>query len=119
MNEWECTCGLFQDLGFPCGHTLYILHTLGKYDEVMSYVREGYNQQHILKTIGELKSNDRREKNGMDVVINLYIQGKDRVKSKIESYRIMGIQDCEKASTLVYRVDSTREHERNTFLGLP
>ena len=52
----------------------------------MSYVREGYKQQHILETIGELKLDDRWEKNGINVVINLNIQGKDRVKAKIGSY---------------------------------
>ena len=118
-NERKCTCGLFQDLGFPCGHALYILHTFGKYDEVMSYVREGYKQQHILETIGELKSKEMWEKNGMDVVVNLNSQGKDRVRAKIESYRTMGIQYWEKASTLAQRIDSTGERERNTFLGLP
>ena len=65
MNERKCTCGLFQDLGFPCGHVFYILHTLEKYDEVMSYVSEGYKQQHILETIGDLDTND------MDSVISL------------------------------------------------
>ena len=118
MNERECTCGLLQDLGFPCGHALYILHTLEKYDEVMSYVRERYKQQHILETIGELKSKEMWEKNGMDVVVNLNSQGKDRVRAKIESYRTMGIQYWEKASTLAQRIDSTGERERNTFLGL-
>ena len=69
-NERKCTCGLFQDLGFPCGHALYILHTLEKYDEVMSYVSDGYKQQHILETIGDLDTND------MDSVINLKKQDK-------------------------------------------
>ena len=113
MNERKCTCGLFQDLGFPCGHALYILHTLGKYDEVMSYVREGYKQQHILKTIGDFKMND------MDVVINLRKQDKQRVEKKIDSYRNMGIQYWEMATTLAYRIESTGERERNLLLGLP
>ena len=112
-NERKCTCGLFQDLGFPCGHALYILHTLGKYDEVMSYVREGYKQQHILKTIGDFKMND------MDVVINLRKQDKQRVEKKIDSYRNMGIQYWEMATTLAHRIESTGERERNLLLGLP
>ena len=85
----------------------------------MSYVREGYKQQHILKTIGELKLDDKWEKNGMAVVVNLNIQEKDRVKAKIESYRTMGIHYWEMTSTLVHRIESTGERERNTFLGLP
>ena len=112
MNERKCTCGLFQDLGFPCGHALYILHTLGKYDEVMSYVREGYKQQHILKTIGDFKMND------MDVVINLRKQDKQRVEKKIDSYRNMGIQYWEMVTILAHRIESTGECERNLLLGI-
>ena len=59
VNERKYSCGVFQDLGFPCGHALYILHTVRKYDEVMSYFSKGYKQQHILKTIGELKGKER------------------------------------------------------------
>ena len=62
------------------------LHTLEKYDEVMSYVSEGYKQQHILETIGDLDTND------MDSIINLKKQDKQRVEKKIDSYRDMNIQ---------------------------
>ena len=113
MNERKCTCGLFQDLGFPCGHALYILHTLEKYDEVMSYVSEGYKQQHILETIGDLDTND------MDSVINLKKQDKQRVEKKIDSYRDMNIQYWEMATILAHRIESTGERERNLLLGLP
>ena len=113
MNERECTCGLFQDLGFPCGHALYILHTLEKYDEVMSYVSEGYKQQHILETIGDLDTND------MDSVINLKKQDKQHVEKKIDSYRDMNIQYWEMATILAHRIESTGECERNLLLGLP
>ena len=113
MNERKCTCGLFQDLGFPCGHALYILHTLEKYDEVMSYVSEGYKQQHILETIGDLDTND------MDSVINLKKQDKQRVEKKIDSYRNMNIQYWEMATILAHRIESTGECERNLLLGLP
>ena len=61
MNERKCICGLFQDLGFSCGHTLYILHTLRRYEEAVNYVKEGYRQQHILETIGELEGNERHK----------------------------------------------------------
>ena len=113
MNERKCTCGLFQDLGFPCGHALYILHTLEKYDEVMSYVSEGYKQQHILETIGDLDTND------MDSIINLKKQDKQRVEKKIDSYRDMNIQYWEMATILAHRIESTGERERNLLLGLP
>ena len=109
MNERMCTGG----------HALYILYTLVKYDEVMSYVREGYKQQHILETIGELKRKEMWEKKGMDVVINLSIQSNDRIEKKAKSYRNMGIQYWEMVTSLAHLMDSTGERERNMLLGLP
>ena len=54
----------------------------------------------------------------MDVVINLRKQDKQRVEKKIDSYRNMGIQYWEMATTLAHRIESTGERERN-LLGLP
>ena len=40
---------MFQELGYPCIHALAILYSQGRYDEVMSYVSDGYLRRSVEK----------------------------------------------------------------------
>ena len=70
----RCSCGQFQENGYPCVHALYILHREKKYDQVVSYIDEGYRTERVAETCVNLPPNwkDRVHGFGMQQYHHLY-----------------------------------------------